>query len=657
MTVLSTPAAGRARSFALAAARSSFIARTACVPLATALASALLSHAAQAQEAPGAGPAVTQLAPVIVTANRWSQPLADVLSEATVIDRDTLSCLGAGSLGDVLARVPGFEMSRNGGPGSNTSLFLRGGDSRFVAVLIDGVRVDTQSGSGGATWAAMPLAQIERIEVVRGPASAAYGSDAVTGVVQIITRQATQDGVNLSIGTGFGSQATRQQDASLQARNGPLSIALSVGHEQSEGYNGSRATRGGANPDRDGYTRQTMSARAGLKLHEDHNVEVSALVNRVDSQYDAGTSTTRVLTADDHNHHRLDVLNAVWRARVNAHWTSRLSSSLSRDRYRTEPSPYLTLTQIRAYTWLNEGALDDSGALRWDATAERREDGLSNSSLTISPTRGVADRSQNSLGAGLSWRGAQGLALQARLRRDADSEFGGHNSGSLAAGVDLGAGWRATSSWGTAFRAPTLYQRYSVYGNPALQPETSRELDLGLSWRSGADRFSATTYRNQVSNLLVYGAAGVCSSTDGCYRNTAQARLQGLTLSGETLLAAVKLSGSLDLQAPRDASTGKLLARRAQRHAQLRADLPAGDWTLGAEWQASSSRFDNATNTAARRLPGHALLNLDAQLPLSLQWQLNLRVDNAFNRAHDTAYGYASAPRSAFVGVRWNAAL
>jgi vitamin B12 transporter len=623
----------------------------------TPLACALLSHAALAQAAPEVSAAVTQLAPVIVSANRWSQPLAEVLSESTVIDRDTLSCLGAGSVADVLARVPGFEMARNGGPGTSTSLFLRGGDARFVAVLIDGVRIDTQSVSGGATWAAMPLAQIERIEVVRGPASAAYGSDAISGVVQIITRQATAEGVALSIGTGFGSQATRQQDASLQARNGPLSIALSVGHEQSEGYNGSRATRVGANPDLDGYERQTMSARAGLKLSEDHNIELSALVNRVDSQYDGGTSRTTVLTADDHNHHRLDVLNAVWRARVSERWTSRLSTSLSRDRYSTEPSPYLTLTQIRAYAWLNEGQLDDSGALRWDATAERREDGLSNSSLTISPTRGVADRSQNSLGAGISWRGENGLALQARARHDADSEFGGHNSGSLAAGVDIGSGWRATSSWGTAFRAPTLFQRYSIYGNPDLKPETSRELDIGLAWRSGADRFSATAYRNQVSNLLTFGAAGICSSTNNCYRNTAQARLQGLTLSGETLLAAVKLSGSLDLQSPRDASTGKLLARRAQRHAQLRAELPAGDWNLGAEWQASSSRFDYVSNPAGTRLPGYALVNLDAQLPLSLQWQLNLRVDNAFNRAHDTAYGYASAPRSAFVGVRWNAAL
>lgn len=130
--------------------------------------------------------AAPSLKDVVVTATRTAQPLTDALADVSLVDRETIERSGAQSLADVLVQLPGVEFTRNGGPAATTSLYLRGGETRHTLLLIDGVRVDSQS-TGGAAWQALPLDQVERIEVLRGPAAAIYGSDAVSGVVQIFT--------------------------------------------------------------------------------------------------------------------------------------------------------------------------------------------------------------------------------------------------------------------------------------------------------------------------------------------------------------------------------------------------------------------------------------------------------------------------------------
>ena len=148
----------------------------------------------------------------VVTATRTEQPLADLVADVSIVDRETIESSGATGLADVLARLPGIEMGRSGGPGGNTSVFVRGAESRFAAVYVDGVRVDSQAGSGGTTWEAIPLAQIERIEVLRGPAAAVYGSDAVAGVIQIFTKKG-EAGVAPYVGGGAGTHGTYRTEA------------------------------------------------------------------------------------------------------------------------------------------------------------------------------------------------------------------------------------------------------------------------------------------------------------------------------------------------------------------------------------------------------------------------------------------------------------
>ena len=204
--------------------------RLAALPLA--LAAAFPSFA----QTTAANPAVAQLKEVFVTATRTAQPIGDVVADVTIIDREVIERSGAAGLADVLARVPGIEISRNGGVGNATNIFTRGGESRHTVVLIDGVRVDSQSTSGGANWQAIPLAQIDRIEIVRGPTSAVYGSDAAAGVIQIFTKKG-QNGFSPAITLGYGSYNTQKVEVSASGATGSVDYLVGIAQTSSDGFN------------------------------------------------------------------------------------------------------------------------------------------------------------------------------------------------------------------------------------------------------------------------------------------------------------------------------------------------------------------------------------------------------------------------------------
>ena len=575
---------------------------------------------------------------VVVTATRSAQPLSDIVADVSVVDRETIEQSGATGLADVLARLPGVEVARNGGPASSTSLFLRGAETRYTAVYIDGVRVDSQAGSGGAPWEAIPLSLIDRVEVLRGPAAAVYGSDAIAGVVQVFTRKG-EAGVAPYVGVGAGSQHTWRTEAGVSGASGTVDYALGLAREISKGFDATTKVNRNNNPDRDGYQASSANARLGLQINAAHRVEGMLLYHDSNGGYDASKS------ADDRSLHRLRTLGLNWQAQWSSRYKTRLSITDSQDRYQTTPSPYLTDTRLRGYLFQNEWRL---GVHQLSAALERREDQLVNAPIDRS-------RAQNALALGYGLHsGAHTLQLNAR--HDDDSEFGGKSSGSAAYGYEFVKNWRATVSAGTAFRAPTLYQRFSMYGDASLQPESSRNVELGLKWAEGANSFSATAYRNKVSNLINWvGGAGPCPGGSGpfpgCYANVGRARYEGITLAGSTRVGQVQLRGSVDLQNPKNLDSGKLLARRARQHASFGADTLVAGWTLGGEVQASGRRYDDAANKT--RLGGYTLLNLYASTRLARDYQLVARVDNLSDKNYTLANGYATPGRTFYVGLKW----
>jgi vitamin B12 transporter len=574
---------------------------------------------------------------VVVTANRTPQPLSTVLADISVVDRDAIERSGALGVADVLARLPGIEFARTGGPGAATSVFIRGSDTRHAAVYIDGVRVDSQS-TGGALWEQIPLEQIERIEVLRGPAAAVYGSDAVAGVVQLFTRRgegAARPAASVTVGSFRTAQAQAGVSGSAQA----FDYALSASHGRSDGFN-SRLTAT-ANPDDDGWRRSSLMARGGLQIDPRHRIEASLLAGELRSQYDGFTPGF-----DDVSRHALRTGSLAWQGRWSDAATTRLQWGRTRSTYETQPDFYRSETTLRNVTLQHDQSL---GGHVLTTTLERREDELLNPATAFAPT---LDGRRHQTAIGLGWRGDFGAhGLQAHLRHDEDSEFGGKSTGSLAWGWAFLPQWRATAAAATSFRVPTLYQRFSQYGNPALVPETGRNVELGLRWAAGRSEASLTAWHNKLANLINFDAPGPCVDAFGCYANVGRARLRGITLAGGTTLAAVSLRASLDWHDPRNLQTDRVLVRRARRLATVAADTTWADWTVGAEVQAAGDRFENAANT--QRLGGYGVLNLVADRTLARGLALQVRIDNVADKPYELARTYATAGRSGQVALRW----
>lgn len=597
----------------------------------------LLSPFAGAQSGPKAAPAD----PITVTANRTPQPLSTVLADLSVLQRDAIERSGASCVADLLARVPGVAISRTGGPGATTSVFIRGADNRHTAVYIDGVRVEAQ-GTGGAQWEQLSLANVERIEVLRGPAAAVYGSDAIGGVVQIFTRRG-EGALQAAAALGVGSLNTQTLEASISGSAGAVDYAVAASGGRSDGFNARLTTT--ANPDDDGWKRQQVQARAGWTLAPGQRLEAGLLSSRLRGQYDGSA------TADDVARQTLATATLAYSGQWSPLAQTRVSVGQSKTTYETQPSYYRTETTLRNLVASHSHTL---GGQHLTATFERRDDELLNPATAWAPTFG-AQRHQNALG--LGWRtdlGAHGL--QAHLRRDDDSTFGGHSSGSLAWGWAFAPGWRFTAAAATSFRAPTLYQSYSEYGPQApaapLKPETGRNVELGLRWAQAGTEVGLVTWRNRLQDLINFGAAGPCKSTFGCYENVGRGQYDGTTLSASQRLGRTTWRASADWHDPRNLDTGKQLARRARQMGTLGVDVAFDRFTAGLDVQASGERFDNASNTV--RLAGYALLGLVVQVPLSKGLALDLRVDNATDSRYQLANTYATAGRSAQATLRWN---
>lgn len=571
-----------------------------------------------------------QLPVTVVTATRVAQPLADLVADVTLVDRVQIEHSGATGLADLLGRLPGVEFHRNGGPGGTTGVFVRGGETRFTAVYIDGVRVDSQA-TGGAAWEAIPLGQIDRIEVLRGPAAAVYGSDAISGVVQIFTKRG-EGGFAPFVGLGLGTYATRKAEAGFSGASPEFDYSLGLIDEQSDGYNA--RTVASQNPDIDGYRSQSANVKLGWQLAKAHRLEASYLSNDLNAQFDSG------LGSDDRSRHNLNALGLNWQAQWSEAWSTRLSFSDARDRYESMPWPYLTTTKLRSYLLHNEWRQD---AHLVSADLERKEDQLENAPID-------QGRSQNGLALGYGYSQRE-HAVQLNVRTDQDSEFGTKSTASAAYGYALTPQWRATASVGTAYRAPTLYQRFSEYGVATLQPESAENAEVGLRYAQGASSVGVVVFRNRVSDLISFAAPGTCVSAFGCYANTARATYEGLTLTASHRWGEVGLTASLDLQDPRDQITGKQLARRARQHGVLTAATHVGSWTINAEAQLTGERYDDAANT--RTLAGYGVWNLAASTWIAKDWTLVTRVDNLTDKNYELASTYATAGRSLFVGIKW----
>jgi len=493
---------------------------------------------------------------------------------------------------------------------------------------------------GAPTLEALPLDQAERVEILRGPASSLYGADAIGGVIQVFTRR-PQPGVSGRLSGGYGTDGTGALAGGVSVGAGPVALSVSAGHRRSAGFNAS-ADPGSFvwNPDVDGYDMNDAGASASFAFAPDQELTARYLRSDLDAQFDAGPGH------DDRTRTTLEVWQVASRNRLADAWTSRLSAGEASDDSvsKTAYGDFPFRTRDRQYGWQNEFAIPGGSAT---LAFERREE-------RIDDTAGfaVTHRDTNAL-VGVLMLERDGHALQANLRHDHSSQYGGETTGAIAWGWRLAPQWRATASFGTAFKAPSFNDLYYPgFSNPDLAPETARNVEAGIRWSGGQDEWRmgarAVGWYNRVRQLIVFQCDEAFNCAPG---NVDRATLKGVTLAGDASWRGASFRASVDLQEPEDDATGNLLPRRAKRHGTFAIAQALGPVQLGVEVIVSSHRYDDAENT--RRLGGYAIVGVSMQWPMGRGVTLLARGDNIFDKDYALAYGYATGGARAFLGVRW----
>ena len=611
--------------------------RLAALPVA--LSAAFASTIAFAQSADN--PA--ELQQVVVTATRFARPVAEVLADVTVIDRQQIEESGVTSVLQILEQQPGLQVRYSG---ALPNVYVRGGESRMTGLLVDGVRVGGQDGiyriGGGIPWETVPLSDIERIEIVRGPSSVQYGSDAMAGAIQIITRNG-EAGVHPSVSLGAGSFNSQQLAAYLRGRDSALDYSIHAVSNRSDGYD----TRPDVShsPSTEGSQNTDVGLGLGYQLDPVHRLDLKAAKNRLQSRSVSTWSANFPL--DVTSNAELSTVSAVWQAQ----WSERLKTAF---RVNQSVSAYQDDDAGANYsTALHSTSLDfqwkvSGGTL--SGLVEQKQDAFYSGADDWGNAQTSVERVTNA--AGLGYGFALGShELQANIRRDQDNKFGSNDVGVISYAYRIAPQWRASASAGTSFRAPTMEQLFGAYGNAGLRPERGQNAELGLAYSNAGSHAKMTIYRNTFDQLIS------ADSATFIYYNVDAASIKGITFSGGQRLGAWNLYAALDLLDPKADSgvnAGNYLSLRALRTVKLGANTQWQSWTLGGDMQDVGATQDDAANTSVN--PAYTLLNLYAQRALGKNWSWNLRVNNLTNQRYKPSFRGAvvSAGANFFTTLQWS---
>nr|WP_269140110.1 TonB-dependent receptor [Pseudothauera rhizosphaerae] len=559
------------------------------------------------------------------------QRAEEVLASTEVIEREAIERAGHSTLIDVLRTIPGVRVASNGGPGSNSSLFIRGTESRHVLLMIDGLRVGSAT-SGQPTLEAIPLAMIERIEVLRGPASALYGSEAIGGVIQIFTRKGAK-GFRPSVFAGYGSDDTRQINASVAGGAERLRYSLTLGEDRTRGFD-ARTDEVTHDPDRDGFRNAFASANLSLGLRERDEIGLNLYGSKGRNWFDAN------LTYDSHLDKRLDSVGLYAINQLAQGWRSTLRVGRSRDRLDNrstvgEPSQFHT--RQNQFSWQHDIDLPVGTLLAAFDYVKTHVDG----------TTAYVEDERTVKAWLLGWSAKfDAHSVQVNVRRDDNSQFGGKTTGLFAYGYQIDPQWSVRGSIATAFNAPTFNQLYYPDtgfggGNPDLEPERALNREVGLRWDDGMHSVEATYYDNKVRDLISGWPPA----------NVDEARLKGLELAYRVDIGKLAVQVGADWLDARDEATDKRLVRRAGKAAFLRVDHSIGAWSYGVDVNGQGHRYENATNT--QRMGGYGLVDAYVHYRLAHDWRVEMRANNILDKKYELARNYATAGASYFVGVRY----
>jgi len=597
------------------------------------------STSSAAAAAAGSSPIV--LSPVVVTAGRGPQALADAIPPTALFDQQDIADSTATDLPGLLQLAPGAQISRTGGPGSTASLFLRGASSTQSLVLIDGVRVDSVS-LGTSQLAQIPLDQIDHVEMVNGNVSALYGSGAIGGVVQVFTKDGGDHPPRFNFSVGYGSYHTQTQQAGVNGaldKDGATTFNLSLARSKDDGFSSLNPREAPqANPNANGYLNESISASLRHRFNDQWNAGVTYFQSNGNNSYD---NAYGVPTDSNNLYSKVRQMSVFANGKLTAWWTTHFIVSEGDDRSVSKTNGIYNGrfdTDNRQYTWQNDFTF---------AAQQKLQVGYEHLDQSLdSDTFAAPDRHVDSGFVGYTGRFGRNQ-IQADVRRDQYSDFGGANSYYLGYGFDITGHWKATASYSDSFRAPSFDDLYYPYsGNASIEPERSHSIEAALQYASnalGVMRLSA--FQTRYSNLIDYQQV-----TPGIYlaENVGHAKVQGLEGSWSGHVGKTDVRASLTLQNPVDLDKDADLLRRARRFGSLAVNRSIAGWRVGGEWIVSGAREDSSG-----KLGGYGVVNLSARYNITKAWYVAAQIHNLLNKDYETAYSYNSPRRGAYVTVGW----
>lgn len=574
----------------------------------------------------------------VTTASLFTQPISSVLAPMTLVTREQIRALAAVTLTDVLKTIPSLEIAQSGGRGQLASIFMRGTNSSHVLVLVDGVRLP-RAMLGTIDFNMLPLNTVERIEVIRGSGATVYGSDAIGGVINIITRSDTPSAF---LNAGAGSMASSQASAGLTTALGDfVTMQLQGGYDKTDGYNVQPDTA--PLDDLHGFKGKNMSLRFALAPNDNLRANLAGSWYQNEIGYADFGGDKKMGWVQNYNiSGDVSLLQGRWNtmARVNKSWQENydyLATKVRDDGSLTAEISTLFASVASRYTY--------SDTLSVTAGSDFLQEEYRRGSVLDSAL--IEDNPRENIGvfALAHWQFLPQAQLETSARYDNNQQYGGNWSEQIALGWQFLDDYQVRASYGNAFKAPSFDKLYGFGGNLRLDPEKSQQLELGVDGNTAGVSWRVNGYFNKIDNLIT----SVKGPASWVNQNIDKAQIKGLEFEADFALGGLANQMSFELRDPKDLSKNEQLARRAKTVAKWQSSYQIGDVTLGTQYAYQGKRPDYAGGPT---LLSHSVWDLSATYAASPNVTVQGKVSNLFDKRYETAGSYPAEERTVHANVQ-----
>lgn len=602
--------------------------------------------------------AAETLPTITVTANRTETEVEKTLAAVTVIDREQIERQQFTTLQDLLRTVPGITYTNAGGMGQPTGISIRGTSSSAVLVLVDGQKIGSAT-LGDIAFQDLPIEQIERVEVVRGPRSGLYGSEAIGGVIQIFTRKGSENGVKPFASVTYGSHETYQGNVGVNVRHNDSWVTLNVAGTQTQGINTSNIDEP-YDLDKDSYENKSISLTGGHQFNNKLEVQGNVLIVRGNTESDSNDAWgTGIDSPNVHSKVKQNVYGLTAKYKPFDIWVSQLQIGRSEDKQKNYMGIFSEFNTARdTLSWLNTLHINPNNKLMLGFDYQNDE---------VSGTEAYAVKERNNNGYFAQYLGSFGaIDLQGTIRLDDNEQFGNHTTGGASIGYNLTDNFKTYFSYGTAYRAPTfndLYYPEDIYGNignPNVRPEESENYEIGFKGQAKSVDWELNAFYNEIQNLIAWTSAPTIEEP---YRwipsNVNQARIQGIEAHLSQTLNNWTWDMNYTYQDPENRSSGsnegKQIKYRAKQLFNLSVDYTLDKWIIGGSVHAEDKRYTNDGNS--EYLGSFATVDTRVTYQATPEFSIQAKLANLFDKEYSTNYSngtlYSQDGRTAWVTLRY----